>query len=91
MIILIASLSTGLLIGGRYRVNFLILASFLLVCVWISAAFMREEFSAIDVLLLFSYLSALQGGFLIGAYIQTEREEKRKPSIEREPSFNEGG
>jgi hypothetical protein len=67
----------GFLIGKKYQAKLLVLASFLVLCAWTIAATTRQSFSVIDVLLLFSYLSSLQGGFLIGAYIQTSREEKR--------------
>jgi hypothetical protein len=49
---------------------------------------MRGTTSLVDILLLFSYLSALQGGFLIGAYIQTQRAEKKQSSLKNEPAFN---
>jgi hypothetical protein len=70
MVFLVASLTIGLSIGRMLQTNTLILASTALWVIWIAAAFIRGSFSIVDVLLLFSYLSALQGGFLFGAYLQ---------------------
>jgi uncharacterized protein YneF (UPF0154 family) len=88
MIVLIACLIIGLLLGRRYLTNLLILASIVVPCACIYAELMRGTASVVDILLLFSYLSALQGGFLIGAYIQTNRTEKKQSSVKQEPAFN---
>lgn len=83
MVILVASLTIGLLIGRMFRTNTLILASTVLLVSWIAAAFIRGSFSIIDVLLLFSYLSALQGGFLLGAYLQVKYAKIDRPQNTR--------
>ena len=66
----------GFLIGRSCQAKLLVLASFMVLCAWIIAATIRQTFSIIDVLLLFSYLASLQSGFFVGAYIQTIRAEK---------------
>lgn len=76
MIILASSMIIGFLIGKRCQAKLLVLASFMVLCAWIIAATIRQTFSIIDVLLLFSYLTSLQGGFFVGAYNQINREEK---------------
>lgn len=76
MIVLALFLIVGLLIGRKCQTKLLIVASFAVLCVSVSTAFSHGIFTIIDVLLMFSRLSALQGGFLIGAYFQTRRVEK---------------
>lgn len=75
MIVLAVSLAAGFLIGRKLLTNTLIFASIVVLVCWISASIMRGTFSFVDVLLLLSYLSALQGAFLIGAYLNTEHAE----------------
>jgi len=77
MLVAAISLATGALIGRTYQTNTLILASIAIASIWITASIIRWSFSLADVLLFLSYLSALQGGFLIGAYLQTRYEESK--------------
>lgn len=83
MILLTACLMIGFLIGRRNLTNLLILASITVMCACIYAAIMRQTASATDILLLFSYLSALQGGFLIGAYMHIRRAGQKQSSTQQ--------
>jgi hypothetical protein len=73
MIGLFAAASSGFLISWFFGVGMLVAASaaFFVVDVWRIQS--NAAVAIDDVLMLFAYLSVLQGGFLIGAYIKHSR------------------
>lgn len=77
MVLLVAAMTIGLAIGRKYQTNSLILVSVVIAVLWAIAAIVRGSCSIVDVLLLFSHLSGLQGGFLIGAYLQNKYADRR--------------
>ncbi len=61
----------GFAIGSYLRLNVVAAASLIVLLVWVFTKIYVQAVTVIDVLMLFAYLSALQGGFLIGAYRAT--------------------
>ncbi|MEH3116468.1 MAG: hypothetical protein PGN25_02365 [Methylorubrum populi] len=62
---------TGFAVGSYLRLGAVTAASLTVMVVWILTKVYVQTLTVVDVLMLFAYLSALQGGFLIGAYSAT--------------------
>lgn len=72
---LIAALlfAVGIWEGWRYRASVLMASSMLVTLGWLALSiFVWAQFDAEKVLLLFAYLTALQAGYLVGAYISAD-------------------
>jgi hypothetical protein len=52
------------------------LISFTLFAAWTTATIYKDNFGAVQLLMLLSYLTALQAGYLIGSYVKHTRNNK---------------
>ncbi|MBX9930331.1 MAG: hypothetical protein K2Y56_02140 [Methylobacterium sp.] len=63
--------AAGVALGWRYgHATILLLASGCLVAAYAAVCLIRGEFGALEVLIILAYLTALQGGFLVGQYVR---------------------
>lgn len=74
MLTLFLLILAGFAVGSYLRLGAVTAASLVVLLVWIATKVYIQTVTVPDVLMLFAYLSALQGGFLIGAYTATRRE-----------------
>lgn len=70
--LLLAALA-GLVISLFFRTGLLVLACAAFLLVDILRVIAKAALALDDVLILFAYLSALQGGFMLGAYLKHRR------------------
>ncbi|MBE7201254.1 MAG: hypothetical protein INR70_26115 [Parafilimonas terrae] len=70
MIGLLMAALAGFLMSWFFRAGFVILACFVFLAAALLRILMKAEFEFADVLILFAYLAALQGGFMLGAYLK---------------------
>lgn len=75
MIIAGILLLTGILIGLSYRYPVLLLASLGVTLAAFPLWFARGELGLLSIAVWFGYLSALQGGFLLGGYLDTAQQQ----------------
>ncbi|MEL6062433.1 MULTISPECIES: hypothetical protein [unclassified Methylobacterium] len=73
MIGLLVVALAGVLMGCYFRVGFVILACLVFLIADILRILLKSEFQFADILILFAYMSALQGGFMLGAYLKHRR------------------
>lgn len=74
MITLCLLIAAGFAVGSYLRLGAVTAVSLIVLLGWIVTKIYVQTITVADVLMLFAYLSALQGGFLIGAYAATRRE-----------------
>jgi hypothetical protein len=70
--LLVAALlfAVGIWEGWRYRASVLVASSMLVTLAWLALwIFVWAQLDTEKVLLLFAYLTALQAGYLVGAYL----------------------
>lgn len=70
--LLLAALA-GLVISLFFRTGLLVLACAAFLLVDILRVIAKAALALDDILILFAYLSALQGGFMLGAYLKHRR------------------
>lgn len=73
MLTLCLLILVGFAVGSYLRLGSVAAASMIVLLVWAGTKLYIQALTAVDVLMLFAYLSALQGGFFIGAYAATRR------------------
>ena len=73
MLTLCVLILAGFAVGCFLRLAAVTAARFLVSLIWLATKITHQEITAVDLLMLFAYLSALQGGFLIGAYAAARR------------------
>ena len=73
MIGLLVVAVAGVLMGWYFRVGFVVIACLVFLIADILRILLKAEFQFADLLILFAYMSALQGGFMLGAYIKHRR------------------
>jgi hypothetical protein len=78
--LLVAALlfAVGMWEGWRYRAAVLMASSMLVSLAWLSLwVFVWAHLDAEKILLLFAYLTALQAGYLLGAYLSADTDPNR--------------
>ncbi|CAO4181827.1 hypothetical protein [Methylorubrum populi] len=75
MLTLCLLILVGFAVGSYLRLGAVTAASLVVLLVWIAMRLYLQAIGVADILMLLAYLSALQGGFLIGAYLATRRAE----------------
>ncbi|MBD8907207.1 hypothetical protein [Methylorubrum zatmanii] len=75
MLTLCLLILAGFGVGSYLRLGAVTAASLIVLIAWVSTRLYLRTVGAADILMLFAYLSALQGGFLLGAYAATRRAE----------------
>jgi hypothetical protein len=73
MIGLLVVAVAGVLMGWYFRVGFVVIACLVFLLADILRILLKAEFQFSDLLILFAYMSALQGGFMLGAYLKHRR------------------
>ncbi|SDN56472.1 hypothetical protein SAMN05216360_109135 [Methylobacterium phyllostachyos] len=73
MIGLIFSFLAGLMMSIYFRVGSIFLVSAVFFAVAVLRVLSKGSFEFADILILFAYLSALQGGFMLGSYLRHRR------------------
>jgi len=73
MIGLLMAALAGLMMSWFFRFGFVVLACVVFLLADIVRVLLKGQFELADLLILFAYLSALQGGFMLGAYLKYRR------------------
>jgi hypothetical protein len=63
-------LAVGIALGWHYRSVMILFASGCLIVTYIAVGLVRRELGALELLVLFAHLVALQGGFLLAQYLR---------------------
>ena len=73
MIGLMSAFLAGLVMSLYFRIVSVFLVSAVFFAVDVMRMVAKSSFAFADVLILFAYLSALQGGFMLGSYLKYRR------------------
>ncbi|MCJ2066708.1 hypothetical protein MKK63_29035 [Methylobacterium sp. J-088] len=73
MIGLLVVALAGAVMGWYFRVGFVIIACLVFLVADIIRILLNSSFQFADILILLAYMSALQGGFMLGAYLKHRR------------------
>ena len=73
MIGLLVIALAGAVMGWYFRVGFVIIACLVFLVADIIRIILKSSFQFADILILLAYMSALQGGFMLGAYLKHRR------------------
>ena len=73
MIGLLVIALAGAVMGWYFRVGFVIIACLVFLVADIIRFILKSSFQLADILILLAYMSALQGGFMLGAYLKHRR------------------
>lgn len=73
MIGLLVVALAGVLMGWYFRVGFVIIACLVFLIADVLRILLNSSFQLADILILLAYMSALQGGFMLGAYLKHRR------------------